>query len=193
MPWSPDFGATGPLSPKVSTPREVDLHFSGLKNFFPALSMHALISLGPRQLDCTRNVLVTETGEIQLSPIASRFLQVLAVHPGEVVTRQTLIDRLWDGNALIGEPALNRVVSELRKATGDTPGAPTLVQTIPRKGYRLVPAQTEAALGPAPPWFRWPGWKMTIAVLVVVVVAGLVINWTVDTAIGLIWVANHSD
>ena len=152
--------------------------------------MHALISLGSRQLDCTRNVLIAEAGEVQLSPIASRFLQALADHPGEVVTRQALIDRLWDGNALIGEPALNRVVSELRKATGETPGSPTLVQTIPRKGYRLVPVRTEGT--PAPPRLRWPGWTMTVAVLVAVVATGVVINWTLDTAIGLIWVANHS-
>ena len=151
--------------------------------------MHALISLGSRQLDCTRNVLTTEAGEIQLSPIASRFLQALADHPGEVVTRQALIDRLRDGNALIGEPAINRVVSELRKATGDTPGSPTLVQTIPRKGYRLVPVRIEAS--PPPPRSRWPGWKMTVAVLVIVVITGVVINLTLDTATGLIWVANH--
>ncbi len=151
--------------------------------------MHALISLGSRQLDCTRNVLTTEAGEIQLSPIASRFLQALADHPGEVVTRQALIDRLWDGNALIGEPAINRVVSELRKATGDTPGSPTLVQTIPRKGYRLVPVRIEAP--PPPPRSRWQGWKMIVAVLVIVVITGVVINLTLDTATGLIWVANH--
>jgi DNA-binding winged helix-turn-helix (wHTH) protein len=151
--------------------------------------MQTQVSLGSRRLDCTRNVLIAASGEVQLSPLASRFLQALADHPGEVVTRQALIDRLWDGNALIGEPALNRVVSELRKATGDTPASPTLVQTIPRKGYRLVSVGAEAT--PALPRTGWPRWKMAVAVLVAIVVTGIVINWTLDTAIGLIWVANH--
>lgn len=148
-----------------------------------------IIPLGARELDRTRNVLRAGGVETAISPLACRFLLVLAETPGEIVSRETLVERLWDGNALVGEPALNRVVSELRKAAGDAARTPTLVQTIPRKGYRLVSARGEGTPPPALP----PGWSwQKIAVLGVIVVLGVgLLSWLLDSLTGLIWMIQH--
>ncbi|MEZ5994811.1 MAG: winged helix-turn-helix domain-containing protein [Hyphomonadaceae bacterium] len=123
-----------------------------------------------------------------MSPLASRFLQALASRPGEIVSRNALIEQLWDGNALVGEPALNRVVSELRKAAGEEAKAPKLVQTIPRKGYRLLLGQP----APAPPVSRrFPRWLTAAAGIAAAVVALAAANWLLETAIGLIWTLRH--
>lgn len=94
--------------------------------------------------DPYRNRLLVDDQEISLSPQAARFLELLARRPGEVVDREQLIDELWRGDYLTGDPALNRVVSETRRAVGDDPKEPHLIQTVHRRGYRLV-------LGTAPP------------------------------------------
>jgi DNA-binding winged helix-turn-helix (wHTH) protein len=96
------------------------------------------VPIGRNELDPLRHVLTGRGGKTQLSALASRFLQALARRPGDVVERSALIDELWRGDYLVGEPALNRVVSETRRAVGDDPKNPALIQTVHRRGYRLV-------------------------------------------------------
>jgi TolB-like protein/DNA-binding winged helix-turn-helix (wHTH) protein/cytochrome c-type biogenesis protein CcmH/NrfG len=68
-------------------------------------------------------------------------LQVLALlleHPGEVVTREQLIARLWPHTVVDFDMGLNTAVRKLRLALGDTADTPRYVQTLPRRGYRFV-------------------------------------------------------
>lgn len=103
------------------------------------------IRLGQYSLDTLRHVIQGPGGvETQLSPLASQLLQELAKKPGHVFERSELISALWRGDWRVGDPGLNRVVSEIRKAAGDNSRAPSLIQTLPRRGYRLV---TDAASG----------------------------------------------
>lgn len=64
-------------------------------------------------------------------------LQVLAQTPGVVVTKDELIERVWDGAATTDD-AVMAVVYELRKALGDDARSPRYVETIRQRGYRLV-------------------------------------------------------
>jgi DNA-binding winged helix-turn-helix (wHTH) protein len=133
------------------------------------------IAFGQFALDSRRHVLCGPGGEAQLSPLASRLLEVLARQPGGIVDRGVIIEELWRGDWLVGDPALNRVVSELRRAVGDDPRSPTLIQTVPRRGYRLV-AQTEAAPAATPRGLfgGWPHWQRVwgMGILTVLAVLG---------------------
>ncbi len=64
-------------------------------------------------------------------------LMLLASHAGATVTRDQLIEQLWNG-AHVTEDALNRSISKLRKVFGDDPKNPTVIETIPKVGYRLI-------------------------------------------------------
>ena len=64
-------------------------------------------------------------------------LTYLAAHPGEVVSKERLLDDLW-GSRMVSESALTRTVTELRQALGDDAEAPHLLETIPKRGYRLI-------------------------------------------------------
>lgn len=72
----------------------------------------------------------------------------------EVVTRQALIDDVWAGESG-GDESLSRAISLLRKAFGDLRGSHIYIETIPRRGYRLVaevePAADEPKDEPKPP------------------------------------------
>jgi DNA-binding winged helix-turn-helix (wHTH) protein len=152
------------------------------------------LAVGRFELDRIRNRLVHAGGEIEISPLACRLLEVLAQSPGEIVRRETLVDRLWDGNVLVGEPALNRVVSELRKAAGDDPKSPELVQTIPRRGYRLVAAPATVGAPAAARTNRMPRWAVVLAIAVLVAgAAALVAEWMISQMIGLEWTRTHGD
>ena len=91
-------------------------------------------------------------------------LQVLAellARPGEIVTREHLIARLWPKRIVEFDAALNAAVRRLRAALGDEAETPRYIETVPRKGYRFVgtlrpsgvgePAQISDTVFTAPP------------------------------------------
>jgi DNA-binding winged helix-turn-helix (wHTH) protein len=137
--------------------------------------MPDLIAIGRYQLDPLRHVLTGADGDAQLTPLASRFLQVLARDPGAVVERTALIEELWRGDFLVGEPALNRVVSETRRAVGDNPREPALIQTMHRRGYRLVAVPTEPAATPLV-HERWVKiWLLVLGTFTVLLLAFMIV------------------
>lgn len=72
-----------------------------------------------------------------LPPKAVAVLLQLASGPGELITREKLLESIW-GNPHTNQDALNHAVSEIRSALGDHPHNPRFIQTIPKQGYRLL-------------------------------------------------------
>jgi TolB-like protein/DNA-binding winged helix-turn-helix (wHTH) protein/Flp pilus assembly protein TadD len=64
-------------------------------------------------------------------------LVYLAGHPGEVVTADELLDSVWQG-VVVGTDSVYFVISQLRKALDDDKRAPVYIETIPKRGYRLI-------------------------------------------------------
>jgi transcriptional activator of cad operon len=88
---------------------------------------------------------LSRRGEVRAAePKVMDLLRLLAAHPGEVVSREDLLASLWPG-LTVGEDTLARTVFKLRRALDDDPRAPTYVETIPKRGYRLI-----ARVGAAP-------------------------------------------
>lgn len=75
---------------------------------------------------------------VRLEPKAMEVLLCLAQHSGEVVPRRTLVDRVW-ATEFITDSTLTHTIADLRRAFGDDPRAPRFIETIPKRGYRLVP------------------------------------------------------
>lgn len=78
-------------------------------------------------------------------------LQVLALlleHPGELVTRDELRQRLWPADTYVDfERGLNAAVKRLRDALGDSADTPRFVETLHRRGYRFI-APIEPGVSP---------------------------------------------
>jgi len=74
---------------------------------------------------------------IHLEPKAMEVLLCLAEYAGVVVPRQTLVDRVWS-TEFITDSTLTHTVADLRRAFADDARAPRFIETIPKRGYRLV-------------------------------------------------------
>ena len=74
---------------------------------------------------------------VHLEPKAVAILCLLAERGGEVVSRQELLDLAWAGT-VVSDDALTQAVIKLRKALGDDSRNPSYIQTIPKRGYRLL-------------------------------------------------------
>src|SRR5438093_4079881 len=87
---------------------------------------------------------------VALQPFA--VLATLATRPGEIVSRDELRRELWGEQTQIDVDArLNRCLSALRRVLGDSGYMPRFVETVPRRGYRLlVPPRAKPRLMAAP-------------------------------------------
>lgn len=87
---------------------------------------------------CPASGTLTRGGETRrLSPKAMAVLAVLAAAPGCVVPRRQLLEEVWAGRAMSDEP-LNRCIADLRALLDDDRDSPRYIETLPRRGYRLV-------------------------------------------------------
>lgn len=73
----------------------------------------------------------------RLEPRAARVLELLCNADGGVVSQEELIRDVWSGRTL-SENSVAVVIGQLRKALGDDAREPRLIETIPKRGYRLV-------------------------------------------------------
>ena len=77
--------------------------------------------------------------DLRLTPTELRLLLELARRPGQVFTRQLLLERVWDYSYLGDSRLVDVCVQRLRTKIEDDPSHPTLVQTVRGVGYKLVP------------------------------------------------------
>lgn len=78
-------------------------------------------------------------GEVRLHlpPRAAAVLDELLTAPGEVLSKDHLLDNVWNGNAGTDE-ALMQAISIVRQALGDDARAPRYIETVAREGYRFI-------------------------------------------------------
>ena len=76
------------------------------------------------------------THRLQDQPL--QILEELVKRPGELVTREHLISRLWPTGVVEFDTGLNSAMRKLRIALGDDAETPRYIETLPRKGYRFV-------------------------------------------------------
>lgn len=77
----------------------------------------------------------------RLQPQPLQILLTLLAQPGEVVTRDQLRALLWADDTYVEfDDGLNHAIRRLRTALSDTAQVPRYIETIPRRGYRFIPA-----------------------------------------------------
>jgi DNA-binding winged helix-turn-helix (wHTH) protein len=93
--------------------------------------------LGDLFVEPLKGQVTGRAGSRHLPPKAVEVLLCLARASGDLVTRETLLEKAWGSDQ--GSPeALSHAVSEIRHALGDHADNPRFIQTLPRRGYRLV-------------------------------------------------------
>jgi len=97
------------------------------------------IRIGTCTVDPTRNLLERTDQSLKLEPRAMDVLVYLAKRPGEAVSADELLREVWAGR-VFDDGIVYTKINQLRKALGDDPRAPRFIETIPKRGYRLIAA-----------------------------------------------------
>src|SRR5580693_3159915 len=105
--------------------------------------MRELIRFGPFELDLEAAEMRTDGRSMRLPEQQFQILQMLLVAEGGVVSREEIRNRLWPNDTVVEfDRSINAAIMKLRAALRDTADKPRFIETVARRGYRLlVPVQ----------------------------------------------------
>jgi adenylate cyclase len=86
-------------------------------------------------------VITRDGATIHLEPKVMEVLVCLAQHPGEPIPKEKLLQTVWP-DTFVTDDVLTRSISELRRAFEDDARESKVIQTIPKRGYRLLEVVT---------------------------------------------------
>ena len=101
---------------------------------------------GDCELDSANRRFTRDGKEYALEPKVFAVLVQLVKRPGELLTREELLDAVW-GHQYVTPSTLNRVISLARRALSDDAEGPKLIQTVHGSGYRYIGPIDAAASG----------------------------------------------
>ena len=102
-----------------------------------------IYALGPFRLDTGANLLFRGGEPLALGRRALALLRALVERPGAPVSKATLIEAAWPGQA-VEESNLTVQIAALRRVLGEVPGGDRWIETMSRRGYRFIgPVVTE--------------------------------------------------
>ena len=99
----------------------------------------SVVRVGAFELDVRAGELRKRGNKIRLQEQPFQIFLMLLERPGEVVLREEIRNRLWPNDTFVQfAPSINTAIQRLREALGDSADAPRYVETVGRRGYRLL-------------------------------------------------------
>jgi DNA-binding response OmpR family regulator len=98
----------------------------------------ALLTVGELSVDLARHEARRGGELLPLSPKEFGVLAYLMTRPGVVVSSEDLLEHVWDANADPFTATVRVTVGTLRRKIASAPAGTSLIETVPRRGYRLL-------------------------------------------------------
>ena len=112
--------------------------------------MSLAFQVGPWLVDPGLNSISRNGTSVRLEPKVMEVLMCLAENAGSTVSKEKVIEKLWP-DTFVSDDALKHCISELRRVFGDDAREPRVIQTIAKRGYRLIaPVSSPAIAGQVP-------------------------------------------
>src|SRR5271168_3647692 len=103
------------------------------------LHLRVRLRFGVFELDLRAGELHKHGLRVRIQEQPFQILAMLLEHPGEVVTREELQKKLWPADTFVDfDHGLNKAISKIREALGDSAESPRFVETVARRGYRFL-------------------------------------------------------
>jgi DNA-binding winged helix-turn-helix (wHTH) protein/TolB-like protein len=99
---------------------------------------HRVVRFAEWEFDFDTGELVGPPGAVRLQPQPAKVLAALLARPGDLVTRDELKRAVWPDTVVEADQGLNFCIRQIRAALGDEAEAGRFIETLPRRGYRLV-------------------------------------------------------
>ncbi|WP_290058379.1 response regulator transcription factor [Amycolatopsis solani] len=124
---------------KPAEPRVLDARIKAIgRRARPATLEAGLLHVGDLAIDPAAMRVTRGGEELALTATEIRLLVEFAEHPNQVLSRQTLLKRVWDYGYVGDSRIVDAAVARLRAKVEDDPANPVLLRTVRGLGYRLV-------------------------------------------------------
>jgi TolB-like protein/DNA-binding winged helix-turn-helix (wHTH) protein/Tfp pilus assembly protein PilF len=115
----------------------------------PQSKLPRVLRIGTFEVDVPAGELRKNGVKLKLQEQPFQVLCMLLEHPGEVVTREELRNRLWPADTFVDfDHGVNAAIKRLRDALGDSAENPHFVETLARRGYRFIASVDTQAMQP---------------------------------------------
>ena len=104
---------------------------------FTPTSLQGRLQVGEWLVDSSVNELARHGEIVRVEPKVMELLLLLARRAGQAVNREELLATVWP-SVIVGDDTLTQAVIKLRKALGDDARSPSYIETISKRGYRLI-------------------------------------------------------
>src|SRR3974390_810651 len=103
---------------------------------------------GPFSVDLVSREVHRDGHKIDLQDKPFQILAMLLERPGELVTREQIRERLWPADTFVDfEHSINTAIKKLREALENGDGETRYIETLPKRGYRLIGTVEDLADG----------------------------------------------
>jgi DNA-binding response OmpR family regulator len=124
---------------KPAEPRVIDARIKAVgRRAVPAGPSAGLLRVGSLEIDAEAMRVTRGGAELALTATEIRLLVEFAGHPNQVLSRQTLLKRVWDYGYVGDSRIVDAAVARLRAKIEDDPANPVLLRTVRGLGYRLA-------------------------------------------------------
>ncbi len=118
---------------KPFSPREV---IARIKAILRRQSQDSAPALG-LQLDASRLQLGWQAGTLALTTVEFALIQALAEHPGQILSRQQLMDRIYDDHRIVSDRTIDSHIKKLRQKLAQSWPQMRFIESVYGAGYRL--------------------------------------------------------
>ena len=155
-----------------------------------------VVRFGDFRVDLRTGELWNDGRKLNLQEQPFHVLAVLLERPGQLVTRDELMKRLWPSDTFVDfDHSLNKAVNRLREVLEDSAESPRFIETLPRRGYRFIATveglvsiadsaeeeRFEAKASPEPrPWHRRNAFRLATSIGIAAVL--LIVAMTVSSS-----------
>ena len=99
---------------------------------------NSVVMLGSVSVDAEKGIVSKNGTEIKLSALEFRLLMVFVNHRGKLLTRNALLEEIWDaGGDFVNDNTLTVYIKRLREKIENDPQKPEIIKTVRGLGYRV--------------------------------------------------------
>jgi DNA-binding response OmpR family regulator len=113
-------------------------------------ALRPVLRLGELEIDLLHRRVRAGTSELHLTSLELSLLYLLAANAGRLLTRDEILDHLWGVDYAAESNVVDRHIRNLRAKLQNGWRRPRYIATVPGRGYRFLPTDTDAAADAAP-------------------------------------------
>ncbi len=121
------------------------------RSYRESITFTPTITMGDLEIDILNRRVRAGHSELHLTGLEQSLLYLLAANAGRVLSRNEILDALWGVDYIADSNVVDRHIRNLRAKLQNDWRRPRYIATVPERGYRFIPTDTDEGTAPSAP------------------------------------------